>query len=806
MLLPRSCFALLALLALVPKPAAAAWPNDPGVNVVVAPSGADQESPLNVEDGAGGTFVVWVENSNLRAQRLTAQGLVSSGWPAGGIVVCGAAGQQFPSTLVSDGTGGFITAWDDYRGGATSDIYAQRVSGAGVALWTADGAAVSTAANAQTGARMCADRAGGAVIAWMDSRNGGMNLIDIYAQRLSAAGALMWTATGEPICALVGGNQDFVTVASDGTVGGAYILWRDARGANPDLYASRVDGSGFLRLGWAANGTVVCNATGDQANPAMIADGAFGAIVAWADFRSGSGDIYATRLSPSGPTSPGWAANGTALTLDAPNQTAPALVTNGAGGAIVVWEDVRNGALDIYAQRINASGAVAWVASGVALTLAPDIQFGPVLAPDGAGGAIAGWQDWRAGIPSMLFAQHVTSAGVIAAGFDPDGNAIATAHRVQTPAACSDGAGGAIFVWQHNGAPQQGYAQRIDRWGYLGAQASLASVKDVPADQGGRVKLAWDASPLDAFPSAVLTDYRVFRSVPAAAALAALAEGKAVLRGSGVRETAARGMREFVTTTFAAATYYWESLATLSAQQLAGYSYLAATAQDSIGAGNPRTLFMVRSLSSDGTQFWDSDPDSGYSVDNLAPAAVVEFSGHFAGGTTHLHWAPNAEADFAEYRLYAGASVGFVPGPGNLVTVQPDTGFADTGAAGAYYKVTAVDVHGNESPIALLTPVATVGIEPSTARLLALAPAFPNPSGGATTLRFALPREGVVRLSVHDVSGRLVRVLVDAHMPAGEHSVIWDGAIARGRVPSGLYFQRLSFEGRTLTGKIMRVE
>lgn len=73
----------------------------------------------------------------------------------------------------------------------------------------------------------------------------------------------------------------------------------------------------------------------------------------------------------------------------------------------------------------------------------------------------------------------------------------------------------------------------------------------------------------------------------------------------------------------------------------------------------------------------------------------------------------------------------------------------------------------------------------------------PNPFNPRTTIRFVLPEGGAVRLSVFDVSGRLVRVLVDEGLAAGRHEVAWDGRDASGRgAAAGCYLTRLEFGGR----------
>jgi len=78
----------------------------------------------------------------------------------------------------------------------------------------------------------------------------------------------------------------------------------------------------------------------------------------------------------------------------------------------------------------------------------------------------------------------------------------------------------------------------------------------------------------------------------------------------------------------------------------------------------------------------------------------------------------------------------------------------------------------------------------------------PNPFHGGTTIRFAVPRDQRVALRVFDVSGRLVRSLVDGAVPAGRAVVQWDGRDGRGRVvSSGIYFYRLDNGEQSITRK-----
>lgn len=219
-------------------------------------------------------------------------------------------------------------------------------------------------------------------------------------------------------------------------------------------------------------------------------------------------------------------------------------------------------------------------------------------------------------------------------------------------------------------------------------RATLVAVRDVPGDQGGKVAVKWDASDYDDPRYHVITGYRVWRRAPPGTA-------------------GARALPAAERPPGALDTDYWESVAEIPAVQLDGYAFTAATPQDSIAGSNPFTAFFVQALTADRFTFYNSNVDSGYSVDNLSPPAPVPFAAVYEGTANALHWTPSRAADFREFRLHRGSSVSFVPGAANLVIATRDTGHVDR--PGPYvYKLTAVDLHGNRSPYAVVTPQAPV--------------------------------------------------------------------------------------------------
>jgi predicted lipoprotein with Yx(FWY)xxD motif len=221
-----------------------------------------------------------------------------------------------------------------------------------------------------------------------------------------------------PLCTATG-DQYYPTIASDGA-GGAIVTWEDKRSYNStrDIYAQRISADGTVQ--WTANGVALCAADGQQWSPTIVSDGAGGAIVTWFDQRSGNYDIYAQRISADGTVQ--WTANGVALCTTANDQKSPTITSDGAGGAIVTWFDHRSSSFDIYAQRISAGGTVQWTADGVVLCTATGNQYYPTIASDGAGGAIVTWQDLRSSNQD-IYAQRVQANGQLGGTVDVSGEA-----------------------------------------------------------------------------------------------------------------------------------------------------------------------------------------------------------------------------------------------------------------------------------------------------------------------------------------------------------------------------------------------
>jgi subtilisin family serine protease len=95
----------------------------------------------------------------------------------------------------------------------------------------------------------------------------------------------------------------------------------------------------------------------------------------------------------------------------------------------------------------------------------------------------------------------------------------------------------------------------------------------------------------------------------------------------------------------------------------------------------------------------------------------------------------------------------------------------------------------------------------SESGLAAVASAWPNPFGGATSIGLALARSGEANVALYDAAGRRVRTLFAGPLTAGTHRLRWDGLDNGGaQAPPGLYFARIQAPGIAGTIRLVRVE
>ena len=337
---------------------------------------ADNLNQVLCRDGAGGVYAGWVDaragDTDIYLQHFDAHGAIATGWPAGGVAVCVAPLSQYNLDLASDDAGGVYLVWQDFRSKGAGDIYAQHMTPAATPAtgWPAGGLALCTHAAGQSYPRITRDGSGGAFVVWEDRRSG---YLALWGQRISASGvpAPGWPADGVP---LTRGTVDEVAPAlcSDSS-GAVTVVWRTESPAGMGLRAARLD-PGYSPAG----GTVpaqhaLAEEQASVGTASVVATRAGRTFVAWASWpgggAGGEASLHLQRLGAGGAPDPAWPAGGALVCASALGRGAPRVVAQADSGAILAWEDFRSGSSDIYAQRIDARGAVAagWTVNGVAV-------------------------------------------------------------------------------------------------------------------------------------------------------------------------------------------------------------------------------------------------------------------------------------------------------------------------------------------------------------------------------------------------------------------------------------------------------
>nr|NQU92978.1 hypothetical protein [Bacteroidota bacterium] len=320
-------------------------------------------------------IVTWVDtrlvNNDIYAQRYLPDGsLVGSNFK---VSMDTSGTSQFAPSIAMDSAGNFVLAWEDYRNGYCSEIWAQRFSGDGSAL--GENFKVNNAgASVHYGPKVVCKKNGDFTIAWGDSEDGalagnhkdpfaemeksdhtsrgvdGGSQPDIYAQMYKCDG----TTIGSNF--MVNDNvddtyQQYPAIAID-SEDNFIITWEDNRDGGYDIFFQR-----YLSNGTPLGSNVKIEDSlliEYQRHPSISSDEIGNFVIAWVDNRIGNYDIWAQRFLDNGiPSGDNFMVN-----TDSGNshQSSPCISVNEMGDFIITWDDRRNGNYDVYAQRYSSDG------------------------------------------------------------------------------------------------------------------------------------------------------------------------------------------------------------------------------------------------------------------------------------------------------------------------------------------------------------------------------------------------------------------------------------------------------------------
>jgi hypothetical protein len=360
---------------------------------------------------------------------------------------------------------------------------------------------------------------------------------------------------------------------------------------------------------------------------------------------------------------------------------------------------------------------------------------------------------------------------------------------------------------------------------WMSSAPSLARIADVPNDQGGWARVTVTRSGRDFQDGSGVLQYFLMRRVDAASLRTALRTA-ARSRAGGSRPHTSDGTEidqaepsfpadsvefdghQFLVTNggdpCGPPAGVWEFVGSAPALRQELYLILAPTIADST-AGAPRTVFCALAFTVGGNAYY-SLPDSGYSYDNIAPAAPQGLVANYHSGGVALSWSSNQERDFQYFRVYRSIQQNPPLVPSNVVAATTTASWEDVLASPweYHYRVTTVDHAGNESQAA--DPGVETGSQTVPLPIVwSLSSLGANPSSSWMGLAVDVPAAtDRVDIQAFDLRGRSIADVFTGALPPGHQVVRWDGRDRSGRsVASGIYVVRLQHPGgRTLTTKV----
>ena len=416
-----------------------------------------------IGDGAGGWFTAYQAaaktGTHAGASEIFAQRIGPGGkpmWHEGqkSLVAASTEWQEEHPILVSDGQGGAILVYTmrtnigEHAG--DSDIAAQRLTASGELLWgDGNGLPVPNSKPREENPQVLPMSDGGVLVVFQATPRSGerAGIGGIFAQKLSNTGERIWNKGEHPsVVSLSTWSEESPIAVADGE-GGAFVVFQQRglegdHAGDLDLAAQRITADGEPAWNKGERPVAVAESIFLERSPVVVSDGAGGIIVVYeaeprSGARAGNVDIWAQRISAKGERT--WN-NGQPLFVATSkwSETNPQAISDEKGGVFIAFEQHaprgdHAGDVDIAAQHLLADGSLGWHGGGSAIDMASSdrLEEHPRLVSDGNGGAILVYEAVeRKG-------QYAGDRDLFAQRFSPDGKPIWNDGKQPSPVASS---------------------------------------------------------------------------------------------------------------------------------------------------------------------------------------------------------------------------------------------------------------------------------------------------------------------------------------------------------------------------------
>ncbi len=555
-------------------------------------------------------------------------------------------------------------------------------------------------------------------------------------------------------------DQMYASVAMDGS-GNIVIVWMDERNGNFDIYYQRYNSNGIAQ---GVNTKV--NDVAGTVRPSISIDGSGNFVIVWVDYRNGNSDIYYQRYNSVG-TAQGVNTKANDDTGNAV-QGYPSISMDGSSNFVIVWDDYRNGDLDIYYQRYNSIGTAQGVNTKTNDDAGSRDQQLPSISVDGSGNFVIVWEDRRNGNGQIdIYYQRYNSIGT-AQGVNIKANDDAGTAYQRWPSISMDGSGNFVIVWHDERNGSDIYYQRYNSIGT--AQGVNTKVNDdagtqyypsIAMDGGGNFVIVWQ-------------DYRYGINNPPDII----------------------GQR-----------YFSNGNANGSNYSIVADGPNHGEVDPVVAANNNKIIFSW--MDDRRSKGWDIyGKIVGWDWNGVVPVELTSFEAAVTGIAVQLNWATATERNNRGFQIERKTEnpewkiIGFREGKGTT-TIPQEYSFIDNlnevNVTTFSYRLKQIDFNGT------FEYSNVIEVEINTPLKFELSQNYPNPFNPSTKIKYTIPTltsflsqrermsEGQVRvtLKVYDILGKEIVTLVDEYKPTGSYEVEFQSSAGNKQLASGIYFYQL---------------
>jgi len=430
-----------------------------GVQIVQALN--DQLNPRLSGDANGGAWIIWEDgrvnnhpHEDIYIQHVNSTGIFEL--QANGFDVCSADGWQF-SPLVKISENKVYCVWGDNRTGSTG-LYVQLLDNSGNIILEENGEIIYYGLCGDAHNQQILTNNDQKIIIWEDTRNAGYGF-QIYYQVVNDDGSIELAENGEPITTLTGDDQESMDSDIYPDTDVLSVVWEENKLGYKQIYGQAVDLAGNM-LWSVSEGLQLGESNTEQKKPKISiidSSGTFNYYVGWEDYtdfmdgriqgqkiidgnlewgvegktivnRNGNDElcdvfqnyyvwqsvgfnnknIFCLRVDENGDPAPGWDADGLEVCIEDGSQE-KARVMEVPEGILIVWDDTRNGDIDVYGQIVTPDGTTLWTDGGIPLVDSSNDQYFANMIYDDA--IFIVWEDFRSGVFYDVYMQKFDSSG-----------------------------------------------------------------------------------------------------------------------------------------------------------------------------------------------------------------------------------------------------------------------------------------------------------------------------------------------------------------------------------------------------------